>query len=142
MTTPIWTAYEMTHNTGSGALPASNLPAYLRDGDDATYDDGPSAPIFETTPTTKAAKWMCHRGNRAWGLLLALIAAGGYAFLATFLYGLHHVAVWGLLALFAWNAAKFALVSIWLLLFGLANGTRAALRGFGAGSERVAPPSW
>lgn len=142
MTTPTWTAYEMTHKTGSGALPASSLPSYLRDGGDATYDDRPAVPIFETTPTTKAAKWMCRRGNHAWGLPLALLAAGGYAFLATFLYGLHHVAVWGLLALFAWNAAKFALVSSWLLLAGLANVARGALRGLGAGSQRVAPPSW
>lgn len=141
MTTPTWTAYEMTHNTGSGALPASNLPTYLRDGDDATHDDGPSAPIFETTPTTKAVKWMCRRGNHAWGLPLALLTAGAYAFLVTFLYGLHHVAVWGLLALFAWNAAKFALVSIWLLLAGLTSAARVALRSFGAGSRRVAAPS-
>ncbi|MFD2796433.1 hypothetical protein ACFS27_22925 [Promicromonospora vindobonensis] len=142
MAIPTWAAHEMTHNTGSGALPASSIPAYLRDGDDATYDDGPSVPIFETTPTTKAAKWMCRRGNRAWGLPLALLAAGGYAFLATFLFGLHHVAVWGLLALFAWNAAKFALVGTWLLLVGLANVARVAHRGLGVGSQRVAPPSW
>ena len=141
MAAPTWAAHEMTHNTGLGTLPTSSIPAYLRDDRTHVLDAAPSAPIFETTPTTKAAKWMCRRGNRSWGLPLALLTAGAYAFLATFLYGLHHVAVWGLLALFAWNAAKFALVSIWLLLAGLTSVARAALRSFGAGSQRVAAPS-
>lgn len=142
MTAPTWAAHEMTHDTGSGALPATSVPAYLRDASGESYDDGSSGAIFETTPTTKLARWMCRRGNRGWGLPLALVAAAGYAALATFFYGMHHVAVWALVALFAWNAAKFALVAVWLTLAGVVDLGRGAVRRLRDGQSRGVSPSW
>ncbi|GAA1874240.1 hypothetical protein [Myceligenerans crystallogenes] len=129
MTAPTWVAYESTHNTGSGALPLSSIPAYLRQRPlPGSATGSQRGRILEMSPTSQAARWMCRRGNRAVGLPLAVLAALAYGLLADFLYSVHHVAAWGLLALFAWNAAKFALVSIWLLLVTLTSLGSIALR--------------
>ncbi|RPF21913.1 hypothetical protein [Myceligenerans xiligouense] len=56
MTAPTWAADEMTHDTGSGALPATSVLVYLRDASGESCDDGSSGPVFETTPTTKSAR--------------------------------------------------------------------------------------
>lgn len=142
MTAPTWAAYEMTHSTGSGALPATSVPVYLRGSSSESRDAGPSDPVFEMTPTTKLARWMCRRGNRSRGLALALVAAGGYAVAALFFYGMHHLAVWAFVGLFAWNAVKFALVAVWLILAGLLDLGRGAARRVGTGRSRGVSRSW
>lgn len=118
MSAPAWVGYEATHRTGSGMLPDSSIPSYLpRDPAGVADDDvGGGGPIFEAGPTTKAARWMCRRGNRALGLPLAVLAAGGYAMAALFFYGMHDLLPWALALLFGYNALKFALVAVWLVL--------------------------
>lgn len=126
MSTPNAIEYEMTHATGSGVLPVSSVPTYLR------RDPGPrnaptaAAPMFEAGPTTRAAIWMSRRGNR-WGFPLALASALAYAGAAWFFYELHHMVVWVFVVLFAYNALKFTLVAGWLILLGVGGLLRAAI---------------
>ncbi|WP_454852408.1 hypothetical protein [Promicromonospora soli] len=106
------------------------MPAYLsRSPSLPTAPSAPTAaarPMFEAGPTTVAARWMCRRGNRRWGLPLAIMAALGYAGAAWFFYGVHHMVTWVFVVLFAYNALKFALVAGWLALVGLGSLLRTA----------------
>lgn len=128
MSTPNAIEYEMTHATGSGVLPVSSVPTYLRR--DPSSRNAPTAaavPMFEAGPTTKAATWMSRRGNRRWGFPLALASALAYAGASWFFYELHHMVAWVFVALFAYNALKFALVAGWLILIGAGRLLRAAI---------------
>lgn len=127
---PTWVAYESTHSPGTGALPKSSIPTYLRERPAPDPAGGSRRTrTFEMSPTSHLARWMCRRGHRTVGLPLAVAAALTYGLLADFLHGLHHVAAWGLVVLCAWNAAKFALVSVWIMLTGCVDLVRGAHRG-------------
>ena len=128
MSTPNAIEYEMTHATGSGVLPVSSVPTYLRrDAGSRNVPMAAAAPVLEAGPTTKAAIWMSRRGNRRWGFPLALASAFAYAGAAWFFYELHHMVAWVFVALFAYNALKFTLVAGWLILIGVGRLLLAAI---------------
>ena len=134
MSTPDAIKYEMTHAVG-GALPSASAPAYLRRSRTPSAPTTTAGAMFEAGPTTRAAIWMCRRGNRRLGLPLALLSAIAYASAAWFFYELHHMIAWVFVALFAYNAVKFTLVATWLVLVGARD-----LLGAAVGRARPAPP--
>jgi hypothetical protein len=134
MSTPDAIKYEMTHAVG-GALPSSSAPAYLRTSRAPSAPTAAAGPMFEPGPTTRAAIWMCRRGNRRWGLPLALMSAIAYVGAAWFFYELHHMIAWVFVALFAYNAVKFTLVATWLIIVNTRD-----LLGAAVGRPRAASP--
>lgn len=125
MSTPTAIKYEMTKGAGSWLRP---VPEAAWDVDPA--DSGYLGAFFRMrTPTTRAAIWMCRRGNREWGLLLVCSASFVYANAASFFSAQPDNSVtWFLTVLAGWNAAKLGLVAVVLLLMRVSGLARASLR--------------
>lgn len=126
MSTPTWAQYEATHNTGSGALPQTSIPTYLRPGEPAVDAGTGEGGWFVWAISSLVAAWAW--GNERAGLPLAFSLGALFGLGAASLWNPPDFVLWLIALWWAWLAVKFTAVGVALLIRRLWVATRARHR--------------